>query len=173
MRLISILPGDSQLRLPTILIALVLVTTLMLLGTGCVLAAYTPVYYGGEGGTISGTVISPTGTLVDWSQIHATDGNQTFEAFSGFSGFYLMRVPAGTYNVSVYDPYSPEWWAQSANVTVTDESTTTVNFYMQSQPSSPVPEFQPGLVALLSILALVATCVASRPLRKGRRSVFV
>jgi len=173
MRLISILPGDSQLRLPTILIAIVLATTLMLLGTGYVLAASAPAYYGGEGGTISGTVISPTGTLVDWSQIHATDGNQTFEAFSGFSGFYLMRVPAGTYNISVYDPYSPEWWAQNATVTVTDGSTTTVNFYMQLQPPFPVPEFQPDLVALLSILALVATCVAAGRSRKVKHSVFV
>jgi len=161
------------LRLTTFLVISILAATLALSGTGLVLAAPAPAYYGGEGGTISGTVLSPTGTLVDWSQIHAVNGNGTFEAFSGFSGFYLMRLPAGIYNVSVYDPYQPEWWAQSANVTVTDGSSTTVNFYMQSQPPSPVPEFQPNLTVLMSILSLVAACVVTGRSKKLKRSVFV
>ena len=163
------------MRLTTFLVISILAVTLTLFGSGLVLtaSALAPAYYGGEGGTISGTVISPTGTLVDWSQIHAVNGNGTFEAFSGFSGFYLMRVPAGTYNVSVYDPYQPQWWAQSANVTVTDGSSTTVNFYMQSQPPSPVPEFQPNLTVLMSILSLVAACVVTGRSKKLKRSVFV
>jgi hypothetical protein len=104
--------------------------------------------------------------VVDWSQIHANSGNQTFEAFSGFSGFYLMRVPAGTYNVSVYDFYNPQYWAPTANVNVTDGSSNTVNFYLQQEPPSAVPEFQPSVFGLVVVLALAATCFVARRLRR-------
>lgn len=129
-------------------------------------ASSTPDYYGGPGGTISGIVVSPSGHLVDWSQIYAKGENQTFEAFSGFSGFYLMRVPAGTYNVSVYDFYNPGYWAPTANVTVTNDSSTTINFYLQLQPPTPVPEFQPNLLAVVIILAIAAACAVTK--RSGR-----
>ena len=127
-------------------------------------ASSAPEYYGGAGGTISGTVIGPSGYVVDWTQISAISGNQTFEAFSGFSGFYLMRVPAGTYNVSVYDPYDPQYWAPNANVTVTDGSSSTVNFDLQQQPPSTIPEFQPNLSVFVAVLVVAATCFASRRL---------
>jgi hypothetical protein len=134
-----------------------------------VLASSTPNYYGGPGGTISGTVVSPSGQLVDWSQIYAKGENQTFEAFSGFSGFYLMRVPAGTYNVSVYDFYNPVYWAPTVNVTVTNDSNTTVNFYLQPQPPSAVPEFQPNVLAVVIMLAFAAVCAMTK--RLGKLSV--
>jgi major membrane immunogen (membrane-anchored lipoprotein) len=143
--------------------------SLMVAGSSLALASSAPNYYGGAGGTISGIVVSPSGNLVDWSQIHASNGNQTFEAFSGFSGFYLMRVPAGTYNVSVYDFYDPAYWAPSVNVTVTDGSNTTVNFYLQRQPPVAVPEFQPNLLAVVTMLAIAAACV----LAKGSRKLLV
>ena len=145
---------------------------LISLSIALVLAANSPVFaastsmYNGVGGTISGVVVSPSGSVVDWSQIHANDGNQTFEAFSGFSGFYLMRVPAGTYNVSVYDFYNPVYWAPNVKVTVTDGSNTTVNFFLQSQPPAVVPEFQPNLVAVLSMLAIAAACFMTKRTRK-------
>ena len=155
----------SPIKVSRIFTLAVLGVTLVLLGTNLAYAALTPKYYGGAGGTISGLVISPAGNLVDWAQIYARNGNQTFEAFSGFSGLYLMRVPAGEYNVSVYDPYSPQWWGQSANVTVTDNSTTTLNFYLQAQPPSPVPEFPPYSSALIVVLALAVPCLLTRRLR--------
>ena len=127
-------------------------------------ASSAPEYYGGTGGTISGTVVGPSGYVADWTQISAISGNQTFEAFSGFSGFYLMRVPAGTYNVSVYDPYDPQYWAPNANVTVIDGSSSTVNFDLQQQPPSAIPEFQPNLSVFVAVLVLAATCFASRRL---------
>ncbi len=128
---------------------LLVVISMVLASKTLVFASSAPKYYGGAGGTISGTVVGPSGNVVDWTQISAVSGNQTFEAFSGFSGFYLMRVPAGIYNVSVYDPYSPQYWAPNANVTVTDNSSSTVNFYLQQQPPSAVPEFQPNLSVLV------------------------
>ena len=110
--------------------------------------------------------------MIDWSQIYARNGNQTFEAFSGFSGFYLMRVPAGLYNVSVFDPYSPQLWAPSMMVNVTAGSSNTVNFYMLAQqPPSAVPEFQPNLLTIMSMLVVVAACLVARRLRKGSVSV--
>jgi hypothetical protein len=154
------------LRSSTIFVGLLLVISLVLVGKSLVFAPSVPKYYGGAGGTISGTVVGPTGNVVDWTQIHANSGNQTFEAFSGMSGFYLMRVPAGTYNVSVYDPYNPQYWAPNANVTITDDSSSTVNFYLQQHPPSTVPEFQPNVSALLVALTLAATCIAARRLKR-------
>lgn len=153
------------MRPSTFFVCLLVVLSLVLAGRSFVFASSVPTYYGGTGGTISGTVIGPTGNVVDWTQISAISGNQTFEAFSGFSGFYLMRVPAGTYNVSVYDPYSPQYWAPNANVTVTNGSSSTVNFYLQQQPPSAVPEFQPNLSLLIGVLVLAATCFVSRRLK--------
>lgn len=131
-------------------------------GCNAAIATTTPAYYGGAGGTISGTVVSPSGNVVDWSQIYANNGNQTFEAFSGFSGFYLMRVPAGTYNVSVYDFYNPQYWAPTVNVTVTDGSNSTVSFYLQPQAPSPVPEFQPALLVVVTMLAITAVRIMTK-----------
>ena len=97
----------------TILVVSLLIIALALVEAGLVFASSAPEYYGGTGGTISGIVVNPNGSVVDWAQVYARAGNQTFQAFSGFSGFYLMRVPAGTYNVSVYDFYNPPYWAPS------------------------------------------------------------
>ena len=149
------------MRLASVFVMSLLGISLTLAGSSLALASNTPNYYGGAGGTISGIVVSPSGNVVDWSQIYARSGNQTFGAFSGFSGFYLMRVPAGVYNVTVYDFYNPTYWAPAANVTVTDGSNTTVNFYLQL-PLTPVPEFQPTLLAIVLMLAIAASCVLTR-----------
>jgi hypothetical protein len=140
--------------------------SLVLAGSNLALASSTPEYYGGAGGTISGLIVSPSGNVVDWSQIYANNGNQTFKAFSGFSGFYLMRVPAGTYNVSVYDFYNPVYWAPSVNVTVTVGSKTVVNFYLQPQPPAAIPEFQPNPLAVVAMLAVGAACIITKRSRK-------
>jgi len=139
---------------------------LVLVASNLALAASTPKYYAGAGGTISGIVVSPSGSVVDWSQIHANDGNQTFEAFSGFSGFFLMRVPAGTYRVSVYDFYNPSYSAPNVTVTVTDGSNIMVNFYLQPQPPAVVREFEPNMVTAVAMLAIAAACIVTRRSRK-------
>jgi len=154
------------LRLVTVFIMSLLGILLVLAGSNLALASSTPNYYGGAGGTISGLVVSPSGNVVDWSQIYANNGNQTFEAFSGFSGFYLMRVPAGTYNVSVYDFYNPVYWTPSVTVNVTVGSNSVVNFYLQPQPPAVVPEFQPNLLAVVAMLAVGAACIITKCSRK-------
>jgi len=99
-------------------------------------------YYGGPGGQISGYVFGTNGLGFDWAQISANNGNQTFHAFSGMSGFYLMRVPAGVYNVSVYVPELPFYAKNVTNITITQGSSAAVNFQLQQQPVVAVPEFQ-------------------------------
>lgn len=118
-------------------------------------------YYGGPGGQISGFVYGPNGAGADWVQILANNGTHTFHGFSGMSGFYLMRVPAGTYNVSVYDPGLLRW-AKSVNVTVADGSEITLDFHLQWPPAVPVPEFQTNMALLVMALALAASIALTK-----------
>lgn len=154
------------MRSSIVFVVSLLVITFALLEGNLVFASSAPDYYGGTGGTISGIVVNPGGNVVDWAQIYARNGNQTFEAFSGFSGFYLMRVPVGTYNVSVYDFYNPPYWAPSVTVNVTDGSWSVVNFYLQQQPPAAVPEFQPNVLVFVSMLTIAAACIVLGRLRK-------
>jgi len=124
------------------ILAASLVLALVLIGSRLVFAQSTQQYYGGPGGVITGIVIGVSGHPFDWATIHASNSQQTFEAFSGMSGIYLMRVPAGTYNVTVY---VQGYTANSATVNVTDNSSNTVNFYLQQA----VPEFPPMIEPLL------------------------
>jgi hypothetical protein len=134
-----------------------------IMGTSIVSAQY----YGGPGGQISGFVYGVNGGGVDWTQISANNGTHIFHAFSGMSGFYLMRVPVGVYNVSVYVPDLP-LWANSANVTITDGSSVTVNFHLQQQPVVVVPEFQTNVAVLVMTFAFAAAVVVvkRKPLRE-------
>jgi len=119
-----------------------LVLALVLISSRLVFAQTTQQYYGGPGGEITGMVIGVNGHPFDWATIHANNSQQTFEAFSGMSGVYQMRVPAGTYNVTVS---VQGYTANSATVNVTDNSSNTINFYLQQ----PVPEFPPTIEPLL------------------------
>jgi len=113
-------------------------------------------YYGGPGGQISGFVYGGNGVGFDWSQLSASNGNQTFHAFSGMSGFYLMRVPAGVYNVSVYVSGLPLAAPSVSNVTVTQDSTVTVDFHLQVITQTPVPEFRSDIATLVMVIVLAA-----------------
>jgi uncharacterized membrane protein len=87
-------------------------------------------------------VIGVDGHPFDWATVYASNSQQTFEAFSGMSGVYQMRVPAGTYNVRVS---AHGYTANSATVNLTDNSSNTINFYLQQA----VPEFPPMIEPLL------------------------
>ena len=129
-----------------------LVLALVLIGSRFVFAQSTQQYYGGPGGEITGMVIGVDGHPFDWATIYASNSQKTFEAFSGMSGVYQMRVPAGTYNVTVS---VQGYMANSATVNVTDNSSNTVNFYLQL----PIPEFpliiEPLLIALTVVLVSI------------------
>ena len=124
-------------------------------------------YYGGPGGQISGIVYGTNGGGYDWAEITASSGTQTFHAFSGMSGFYLMRVPAGVYTLSVSTP-GLNLMGNSSTVTVTDNSSLTVNFHLQQQSIIPTPEFQTNLSPLILFLAFAAAIVV---LKKGTNRI--
>lgn len=130
-------------------------------------------YYGEGGGEITGYIlvytISNQPQPIDWAALTASDGEHTFHAFSGMSGMYQMRLPAGTYNVTVE---VPGFQAPSRNVTVTDGSIAVVNFYLELS-SVAVPEFGTQVQIFMTVtLLIVAIFIANRssplPVRDSR-----
>jgi hypothetical protein len=93
------------------------------------------------------------------------------------SGVYMMRLPAGSYNVTVD---AAGYNASSMNVTISANSRSYVNFSLSTitvavspgsssainfyliQTQVPVPEFQPGLTLTLIALTLAVTLLFKR-----------
>ncbi len=168
---------------------LLAIALILLISTQTIAAQPQPQqYYGITGGEITGYVLGNT-TPLDWAIIHAKSNQQTYEAFSGMSGVYLMRVPVGTYNVSAN---FPGYATSSANVTVADNSSTTLTFHLANsinvavsagsssvinyyleENQVPVPEFQPSFTLIIIALMLVVTVVLRKshsehdPVRKS------
>lgn len=157
---------------------MLLIVISILVASGNVLARPQPLqYYGGNGGEISGYVLGPGKQPFDWAAIYARNTQRTFQAFSGMSGFYLMRLPSGTYNVTVNVPgyealvtnanvtegsaTTMNFYLNSMNVSVSEGSSSVINFYLQ-QNQTPVPEFQPALTMLVLIVALTSTLIFRR-----------
>ena len=162
-----------------LLIPIILVIVLSLTNHGVSAQAQPNQYYGENGGEISGYVLSVSGP-VDWAAIYANNGQNRYEAFSGMSGFYEMRVPAAKYNVTVV---VQGYEALASNATVLNGSTTNVNFNLNSvtvavsggsssvinfylqQNQTPVPEFQPSLSLALITSMFAALVVLRRSFR--------
>ncbi len=140
------------------IVAASLVIALMLVGNRLAFAQSPQQYYSGPGGQITGYVIGVSGYPVDWALICASDGQNTFQVFSGMSGVYLMRVPVGTYNVTVH---VSGYRADSVSVNVADGSSVTVNFHLK-QSQVAVPEFQPNITPIVMALALAAALIIRR-----------
>ncbi|MGD0424261.1 MAG: carboxypeptidase-like regulatory domain-containing protein [Candidatus Bathyarchaeia archaeon] len=155
-----------------------LIVVSILATNGIVLARPQPFqYYGGDGGEISGYVFSAGKQPFDWAAIYARSTQRTFQAFSGMSGFYEMRLPSGTYSVTVNVPgyealvtnatvtqgsaTNLNFYLNSMNVTVSEGSSSVINFYLQ-QTQTPVPEFQPAMTLLVLIIALTSTVIFRR-----------
>ncbi len=138
-----------------------MIIALLLVGSRLVEAQSPQQYYGEPGGEITGHVIGVDGYPVDWAAVHASDGQRTYEVFSGMSGVYLMRIPTGMYNVTVD---VPGYRADGATVNVTENSSKTVNFHLEVA----VPEFQSNTAPLATALMLAAThiCISERRKRK-------
>ena len=134
-------------------------------------------YYGEGGGEISGYVFNANKQPVDWAPVIAKSPEHTFEAFSGMSGFYLMRVPPGTYNVTVNAPgyevfvgnatvsegqvTNMNFNLNTMNIAVSSGSSSVINFYLQ-QTQTPVPEFQPNLTLTIIVLTMAAALMLMR-----------
>jgi len=135
-------------------------------------------YYSGEGGEIRGYVLGADKEPFDWAEVYAKNTQHTFQAFSGMSGFYQLRVPPGTYNVTVNVPgyqalvantvvgstTNANFYLNSMNVTVSDGSSIVINFYLQ-QPQMPVPELQAPL-ALTLVIGGIASGLWLKRLKK-------
>jgi len=164
---------------------IVLVTAIVLLmvfiGSSVVAAHPQPQqYYGKEGGVIDGYVLGVNKQPLDWADIYADNGQHRYLAVSGMGGFYEMRVPQSTYNITIdvpgYEALVPtqvtvtngsttkmNFNLNSISVSVSSGSSSVINFYLE-QTQTPVPEFQPGLS-----LALIASMLAVLLLFKTRR----
>ena len=156
-----------------------LVIALILVCSSLVEAQSPQQYYGEAGGEITGHVIGADGYPVDWAAVHATNNQSTYEAFSGMSGIYLMRIPIGTYNVTVD---VPGYIARGATVNVTENSLHTVNFYLEVAvltsysttstssftTTTSVAEFQANAAPLIIALVLAATLICVSESRKRK-----
>ena len=115
--------------MPAVKSAYVLLIAALTLTTTAVAAGahLQPQQYYGIGGQITGYVLGVNRQPLDWAAIYARDDKHTFQAFSGMSGVYAMRVPAGTYNVTVN---AEGYEISSKNATVSVDSSTNLDFYL-------------------------------------------
>jgi hypothetical protein len=125
--------------------------------------------WGAGGGMITGSVygfdmfdeLQP----IAWASVYANNGQTTFTAYTGGSGYYSMYVPQGRYNVTIVEP---GYVSQSYAVAVAPGSASTINFYLE-ESHVPVPEFPSGMVSAVTLVALAAVLVASRRVRRTKQ----
>jgi len=159
------------------ILATLLVIALVPVMSSNVVAHSWPQQYYGAGGELTGYVLGDGNRPVDWARVRAFGAQQTYQAFSGMSGVYMMRLPAGSYNVTVD---AAGYNANSMNVTISTNSPSYVNFNLSTitvavspgsssainfyliQTQVPVPEFQPGLTLTLIALTLAVTLLFRR-----------
>ncbi|HKM75907.1 MAG TPA: hypothetical protein VJZ32_05780 [Candidatus Bathyarchaeia archaeon] len=102
---------------------------------------------------------------IDWALIMLRNGGQSFEVFSGISGFYQIHLPGGTYNVTVNVPVDPSYLNYSTTLMIPNGTTTLMNF--QLQQVLPVPEIH-SPVAFVMILSTVGVTLLSRKTRRSQ-----
>ena len=144
------------------------IIALVLVGSKFVLAQTRPDQYYGGGGAITGYVLGfdmfDQLQPVAWATVTANNGHYRLLAYSGSGGYYDMFVPAGNYNVTVVEPgYKP----YSSSVSVSSGSASTINFYLE-QSHVPVPEFPSGMISVIAVVALSASLLAMRRIRRKR-----
>jgi hypothetical protein len=150
------------------LVALALVVTVLFVGTTLVSARghtdQTPSQ--GGGGYLKGYVYGfnmwDQFITIPWAPVKASNGQLSFVAYSGDGGVYEMFLPGGDYNVTVTTPgYTP----QSIPVSVSDGSSSTINFYLY-QSHVPVPEFPLGTLSIIMVVALTGALLAKRATKR-------
>jgi hypothetical protein len=137
---------------------------LVLLGSKLAVARPVTNQYNGSGGggMIQGTVLGfnmyDQLEPIAWASVFANNGQRVFVAYTSSGGFYQMFVPVGIYNVTVNQP---GYKAYSNVVTVSDGSTSSINFILE-QSHVPIPEYQPNGAVVVMVLALAAALVIRR-----------
>ncbi|HKM75160.1 MAG TPA: carboxypeptidase-like regulatory domain-containing protein [Candidatus Bathyarchaeia archaeon] len=140
-----------------------------LLGSGLAFACSQPTqsYYGG-GGYLSGQVLGFDYlnylTPVAWARVTATNGLYSLSTSTGGDGYYGMFLLAGTYNVTVTEP---GFLTHTISVAVSDGSSSSINFYL-NESQIPVPELQPQMISIALAIALAATLLTKRALKRTK-----
>lgn len=98
---------------------------------------------------------------IDWALIKLKNEQQSFEVFSGITGFYQIYLPGGTYNITVNVPVDPSYLNYSTTLMIPNGTTTIMNF--QLQQVLPVPELHAPLTSV--ILSAIGTCLIARKTR--------
>src|SRR5258708_16212793 len=92
--------GDRRLLKPSLFLQLALLALLAAFFPGAKLHAQT--------GSITGTVVDPSGAAIPGAKVHVTDqatGNLTREAIAEAGGtFHALNMPPGTYKIEVSAP---------------------------------------------------------------------
>jgi len=173
--------GSEMKHARIILVILIMIVLISITPRNVIGHAQSQQYYGAGGGEISGYVFDANKHPVDWAPVIAKNAEHSFEAFSGMSGFYLMRVPAGTYNVTINAPgyeglvanttvaegsvTNMNFHLNSINIAVSAGSSSVINFYLQ-QTQTPVPEFQPNMSLTLIVLIMAAVLLLRRSAKR-------
>jgi|SRR5208282_3759401 len=100
---------------------------------------------------------------IDWALIMLRNGQQSFEVFSGITGFYQIYLPGGTYNVTVNVPVDPSYLNYTTTLMIRNGTTTLMNFKLQQV--LPVPEIHSPLTFVM-ILTTVGVTLLSRKTRR-------
>jgi hypothetical protein len=145
------------------LVAALLVGALILIGFRLVAAESPQQYYGDHAGNIRGYVLDVTGRPHDWAVVYAKNSQHEYQAFSGYDGAYLLRVPVGVYNVTVNAPVftdsATKLTANGSTANVTENGTVRIDFHLQE---SPIPEFPPSIIPIAIALAFATTLILRR-----------
>jgi hypothetical protein len=102
---------------------------------------------------------------IDWALITLKNGQQSFEVFSGITGFYQIYLPGGTYNITVNVPVDPSYLNYSTTLMIPNGTTTLMNF--QLRQVLPVPEIHTTLITAMILFVLGAALLARKT---GNRS---
>jgi|SRR5208282_2479152 len=150
------------------IIVLATVIAVGLSGTGLVFAHRQPTQYYGGGGYLSGQVLGFDYlnylTPVAWAKVTATNGLYSLSTSTGGDGYFGIFLLAGTYNVTVAEP---GFLPHTISVAVSDGSSSSINFYLY-ESQIPVPELQPQMISVALAIALAATLLTKRTLKRTK-----
>ncbi len=157
--------------LPYALAIGVVLAVLLFLGFGSASAQSQP-RQGYGGGYVQGWVYGYTmyDELIplNWVPVTASSSEYNFTAYTWNNGGYEMYLPAGTFNMSVYEPgYKP----YSTSITISDGSSINgFNFYLE-QSHVPIPEFPTQLFSMVMMaFAIAATLIAKRAIKRRKQA---
>ena len=155
----------NRLKIRHALLAVVIVASI--LGTRVVFAHDEPRQYGGGyiHGWVYGFNFDNYLLPVSWANVTATNGRDAFHAASGVNGEYGMFLPIGDYNVTATEP---GYISLSTVVSVSDGSTSVINFYLY-ESHVPVPEFQSQFLSLVLMFSLAVVLLVKKTSRPKKR----